>query len=90
MSFNQSKSDKSDAVYRKSGRSASFNQQRGSSGGAYVKGGGGAAVPSPSLSSSRRSVRVCNFVHVSVFFLEFCLFSLIVDLWCCGFLICFF
>ncbi|KAJ1375739.1 MIF4G-like, type 3 [Sesbania bispinosa] len=52
MSFNQSKSDKSDAVYRKSGRSASFNQQRGSSGGAYVK-GGGAAVPSPSLSSSR-------------------------------------
>ncbi|KAJ1408068.1 MIF4G-like, type 3 [Sesbania bispinosa] len=53
MSFNQSKSDKSDAVYRKSGRSASFNQQRGSSGGAYVK-GGGAAVPSPSLSSSRR------------------------------------
>ncbi|RDX78681.1 Eukaryotic translation initiation factor 4G [Mucuna pruriens] len=55
MSFNQSKSDKSDAVYRKSGRSASFNQQRGSSGGAYGKagGGGGGAVPSPSLSSSR-------------------------------------
>nr|KYP59217.1 Eukaryotic translation initiation factor 4G [Cajanus cajan] len=55
MSFNQSKSDKSDAVYRKSGRSASFNQQRGSSGGAYGKagGGGGGAGPSPSLSSSR-------------------------------------
>ncbi|XP_027337614.1 eukaryotic translation initiation factor 4G-like isoform X2 [Abrus precatorius] len=52
MSFNQSKSDKNDAVYRKSGRSASFNQQRGSSGGAYGKGGAGAA-PSPSLSSSR-------------------------------------
>ncbi|KAL1352855.1 hypothetical protein AAHE18_06G198200 [Arachis hypogaea] len=54
MSFNQSKSDKSDAVYRKSGRSASFNQQRGSSGGAYGRGGsGGGAAPSPSLSSSR-------------------------------------
>ncbi|CAJ1779180.1 unnamed protein product [Sphenostylis stenocarpa] len=55
MSFNQSKSDKSDAVYRKSGRSASFNQQRGSSGGAYGKGGGGGggAGPSPSLSSNR-------------------------------------
>ncbi|TKY66257.1 Eukaryotic translation initiation factor 4G [Spatholobus suberectus] len=53
MSFNQSKSDKSDAVYRKSGRSASFSQQRGSSGGAYGKagGGGGGAGPSPSLSS---------------------------------------
>ncbi|KAL1352852.1 hypothetical protein HN51_016833 [Arachis hypogaea] len=51
MSFNQSKSDKSDAVYRKSGRSASFNQQRGSSGGAYGRGGG--AAPSPSLSSNR-------------------------------------
>ncbi|XP_014523092.1 eukaryotic translation initiation factor 4G isoform X2 [Vigna radiata var. radiata] len=55
MSFNQSKSDKSDAVYRKSGRSASFNQQRGSSGGAYGRGGGGGggAGPSPSLSSNR-------------------------------------
>ncbi|KAK7395545.1 hypothetical protein VNO78_16107 [Psophocarpus tetragonolobus] len=55
MSFNQSKSDKSDAVYRKSGRSGSFNQQRGSSGGAYSKGGGGGggAGPSPSLSSNR-------------------------------------
>ncbi|KAL2336934.1 hypothetical protein Fmac_011380 [Flemingia macrophylla] len=52
MSFNQSKSDKSDAVYRKSGRSASFNQQRGSSGGAYGK-AGGSAGPSPSLSSNR-------------------------------------
>ncbi|KAL3037719.1 hypothetical protein AAZX31_01G086100 [Glycine max] len=53
MSFNQSKSDKSDAVYRKSGRSGSFNQQRGPFGGAYGKGGGGGAGPSPSLSSSR-------------------------------------
>ncbi|MED6209293.1 hypothetical protein PIB30_053252 [Stylosanthes scabra] len=54
MSFNQSKSDKSEAVYRKSGRSASFNQQRGSSGGAYGRGGsGGGAAPSPSLSSNR-------------------------------------
>ncbi|XP_027927370.1 eukaryotic translation initiation factor 4G-like isoform X2 [Vigna unguiculata] len=55
MSFNQSKSEKSDAVYRKSGRSASFNQQRGSSGGAYGRGGGGGggAGPSPSLSSNR-------------------------------------
>ncbi|KAH1054445.1 hypothetical protein AAZX31_08G329700 [Glycine max] len=53
MSFNQSKSDKSDAVYRKSGRPGSFNQQRGPSGGAYGKGGGGGAGPSPSLSSNR-------------------------------------
>ncbi|KAK7373490.1 hypothetical protein VNO80_06900 [Phaseolus coccineus] len=53
MSFNQSKSEKSDSVYRKSGRSASFNQQRGSSGGAYGRGGGGGAGPSPSLSSNR-------------------------------------
>ncbi|KAK7339223.1 hypothetical protein VNO77_19878 [Canavalia gladiata] len=53
MSFNQPKSDKSEAVHRKSGRSPSFNQQRGSSGGAYGKGGGGGAVPSPSLSSIR-------------------------------------
>ncbi|KAK7277206.1 hypothetical protein RIF29_18357 [Crotalaria pallida] len=52
MSFNQSKSDKSEAGYRKSGRSASFNQQRGSSGGAYVKSGGGPA-PSGSTLSSR-------------------------------------
>ncbi|KAK7293248.1 hypothetical protein RJT34_16111 [Clitoria ternatea] len=51
--FNQSKSDKNDAVYRKSGRSAGFNQQRGSSGGAYGKGGGGGAGPSPSLSYNR-------------------------------------
>ncbi|CAI8612435.1 unnamed protein product [Vicia faba] len=50
MSFNQSKSDKSD---RRSARSGSFNQHRGNSGGSYVKDGTGAAVPSPALSSSR-------------------------------------
>ncbi|XP_031390194.1 eukaryotic translation initiation factor 4G-like [Punica granatum] len=50
MSFYQSRSDKSDpAHYRKSGRSASFNHPRNSSG-AYAK--GGAPAPSPSLSSS--------------------------------------
>ncbi|XP_019463465.1 PREDICTED: eukaryotic translation initiation factor 4G-like isoform X1 [Lupinus angustifolius] len=42
MSFNQSKSDKSEAVYRKSGRSGSFNQHRGSSA-SYVKAGDGPA-----------------------------------------------
>ncbi|KEH22484.1 eukaryotic translation initiation factor 4G-like protein [Medicago truncatula] len=53
MSYNQSKSDKSDATYRRTtGRSASFNQHRGNTGGAsYVKAGTGAAAPS--LSSSR-------------------------------------
>ncbi|OMO69693.1 MIF4G-like, type 3 [Corchorus capsularis] len=51
MSFNQSRSDKSEQQYRKSGRSASSNQQRTSSG-AYGKGAGGGPAPSPSLSSS--------------------------------------
>ncbi|XVF22872.1 hypothetical protein REPUB_Repub12eG0208700 [Reevesia pubescens] len=51
MSFNQSRSDKSEQQYRKSGRSASFNQQRTSSG-AYGKGAGGGPAPSPYLSSS--------------------------------------
>lgn len=66
MSFNQSKSEKNDAVYRKTGRSASFNQQRG---GSYGRGGGGggAAPSSSSLSFSRRSVRVCQFVSVVLF-----------------------
>ncbi|KAJ1439577.1 MIF4G-like, type 3 [Sesbania bispinosa] len=54
MSFNQSKSDKNDAVYRKSGRSASFNQQRGSSG-AYGKGGGGGGGGGPAPSSTSAS-----------------------------------
>ncbi|KAE9611191.1 putative initiation factor eIF-4 gamma, MA3 [Lupinus albus] len=48
MSFNQSKSDKSEAVYRKSGRSGSFNQHRGSSA-SYVKAGDGPANSSRSL-----------------------------------------
>ncbi|XP_058752060.1 eukaryotic translation initiation factor 4G-like isoform X2 [Vicia villosa] len=52
MSFNQSKSDKSDAAYRRSGRSASFNQQRGNTGGSYVKSGTGGAAPSVSSSRS--------------------------------------
>ncbi|KAI4356582.1 hypothetical protein L6164_000597 [Bauhinia variegata] len=47
MSFNQSRSDKKDTQYRKSKRSVSSNQQRGSSG-VYVKGGGG-PTPSPSI-----------------------------------------
>ncbi|XP_039002975.1 eukaryotic translation initiation factor 4G-like isoform X3 [Hibiscus syriacus] len=57
MSFNQSRSDKSEQQYRKSGRSVGSNQQRNSSGG-YVKGGGGGGpAPSPSLSSSSASSR---------------------------------
>ncbi|XP_061357999.1 eukaryotic translation initiation factor 4G isoform X2 [Gastrolobium bilobum] len=51
MSVNQSKSDKSDAVYRKSGRSSSFNQQRGSYGRGGGGGGGGPAPSSTSASS---------------------------------------
>ncbi|GMI74099.1 eukaryotic translation initiation factor 4G, CUCUMOVIRUS MULTIPLICATION 2 [Hibiscus trionum] len=51
MSFNQSISDKSEQQYRKTGRSASSNQQRNSSGG-YGKGAAGGPAPSPSLSSS--------------------------------------
>ncbi|KAE8702023.1 Eukaryotic translation initiation factor 4G [Hibiscus syriacus] len=56
MSFNQSRSDKSEKQYRKSGRSAGSNQQRNSSGG-YGKGAGGGPAPSPSLSSSSASSR---------------------------------
>ncbi|XP_057453543.1 eukaryotic translation initiation factor 4G-like isoform X2 [Lotus japonicus] len=62
MSFNHSKSDRNDpAAYRKTGRSTSFNQQRGSSG-AHGRGGGGggggggyapASTSASSLSSSR-------------------------------------
>ncbi|XVE74154.1 hypothetical protein DITRI_Ditri11bG0176100 [Diplodiscus trichospermus] len=51
MSFNHSRSDRSEQQYRKSGRSASYNQQRTSSG-AYGKGAGVVPAPSPSLSSS--------------------------------------
>ncbi|KAI4354639.1 hypothetical protein L6164_003486 [Bauhinia variegata] len=62
MSFNQSRSDKNNTQYRKSGRSGSSNQQRGSSG-AFVKGGGPA--PSPSITSgsslsSNRSFKKSN------------------------------
>ncbi|KAI4354637.1 hypothetical protein L6164_003485 [Bauhinia variegata] len=64
MSFNQSRSDKNDTQYRKSGRSGSSNQQRGSSG-AFVKGGGGGPAPSPSITSgsslsSNRSFKKSN------------------------------
>ncbi|KDP28894.1 hypothetical protein JCGZ_14665 [Jatropha curcas] len=61
MSFNQSRSDKSDTQYRKSGRSAGSNQQRTSSG-AYGKGGGGGPAPAPSSSSipSNRSFKKSN------------------------------
>ncbi|GMI91126.1 eukaryotic translation initiation factor 4G, CUCUMOVIRUS MULTIPLICATION 2 [Hibiscus trionum] len=57
MSFNQSRSDKTEQQYRKSGRSASSNQQRNSSGGYGKGGGGGGPAPSPSLSSSSASSR---------------------------------
>lgn len=56
MSYNQSKTEKNDAFYRKSGRSSSFNQQRGPSGG-HGRGSGG-PTPASSLNSNRRSVRV--------------------------------
>ncbi|XP_024043629.1 eukaryotic translation initiation factor 4G [Citrus clementina] len=51
MSFNQSRSDRSETQYRKSGRSAGSNQQRTSSG-SYGKGAGGGPAPSPSVHSS--------------------------------------
>ncbi|KAK8635482.1 hypothetical protein V6N13_004218 [Hibiscus sabdariffa] len=56
MSFNQSRFDKSEQQYRKSGRSASSNQQRNSSGG-YGKGVAGGPAPSPSVSSTTASSR---------------------------------
>ncbi|CAJ1948930.1 unnamed protein product [Sphenostylis stenocarpa] len=53
MSFNQSKVDKNDVVYRRTGRSSSFNQQRGSYG--KAGGDGGGTVPSNKSLSSNRS-----------------------------------
>uniref|UniRef100_A0A2P2MST1 Eukaryotic translation initiation factor 4G n=1 Tax=Rhizophora mucronata TaxID=61149 RepID=A0A2P2MST1_RHIMU len=64
MSFNQSRSDKSETPrYQKSGRYASFNQPRSSSA-AYGKGGGvgGGPAPSPSFSSNR-SLKKSNNVQ---------------------------
>lgn len=59
MSFNQSRSDRNDAQYRKSGRSASSNQQRSSSGG-YGKGAGAGPAPSPTITSSSSSSVISN------------------------------
>nr|KYP37313.1 Eukaryotic translation initiation factor 4G [Cajanus cajan] len=53
MSFNQSKSEKNDAVYRRTGRSSSFNQQRGNYGKGGGGGGGGTAPSINSVSSTR-------------------------------------
>ncbi|KAF7844991.1 eukaryotic translation initiation factor 4G-like isoform X1 [Senna tora] len=66
MSFNQSRSDKSETLYRKSGRSGgNFNQQQRGSGGTYVKGGGGGPAPSPSINSgsTQPSNRRANNAH---------------------------
>ncbi|XP_024192741.1 LOW QUALITY PROTEIN: eukaryotic translation initiation factor 4G [Rosa chinensis] len=52
MSFNQSRSDKNETQYRRTGRSASSNQQNRGYSPAYPK-GAGAAGPAPSISSNR-------------------------------------
>ncbi|BAT96869.1 hypothetical protein LR48_Vigan11g161300 [Vigna angularis] len=52
MSFNQSKVEKNDVVYRRNGRSSTFNQQRGSYGKAAGD-GGGIAPSNNSLSTAR-------------------------------------
>lgn len=52
MSFNQSRSDKNETQYRKTGRSASSNQQHRGFSPAYPK-GAGAGGPAPSISSNR-------------------------------------
>ncbi|KAE9600793.1 putative initiation factor eIF-4 gamma, MA3 [Lupinus albus] len=56
MSFNQSKSDKNETLHRKSERSTSFNQHRGSSA-SYVKAtaGGGSASLSSNRSFNKKS-----------------------------------
>ncbi|KAF8028553.1 hypothetical protein BT93_E1242 [Corymbia citriodora subsp. variegata] len=63
MSFNQPRYQKSEAAGqdRRAGRSASFSQQRNSSGG-YSK-GGGAPAPSPSLSANRSFNKKSNNVQ---------------------------
>ncbi|CAL0329515.1 unnamed protein product [Lupinus luteus] len=55
MSFNQSKSDKNDSLYRKSGRSTSFNNQRASSA-SYVNAAaaGGAAALAANRSFNKK------------------------------------
>ncbi|PQM34209.1 eukaryotic translation initiation factor 4G [Prunus yedoensis var. nudiflora] len=54
MSFNQSRSDKNETQYRKTGRSASSNQQHRGYSPAYPKGtAAGAGGPAPSISSNR-------------------------------------
>ncbi|XP_022155731.1 eukaryotic translation initiation factor 4G isoform X2 [Momordica charantia] len=62
MSFNQSRSDKNESFtqYRKSGRSTSFNQQRGSSGTHPKPGGAGGSAPSPSIASNRSFKKTNN------------------------------
>ncbi|XP_050385005.1 eukaryotic translation initiation factor 4G [Argentina anserina] len=52
MSFNQSRSDKNETQYRKTGRSASSNQQHRGYSPAFPK-GSGAPGPAPSISSQR-------------------------------------
>lgn len=61
MSFNQSRSDKNETQYRKTGRSAASNQQHRGYSPVYPK-GAGAAGPAPSISSQRRS-----FFSLSIF-----------------------
>ncbi|ONI22285.1 hypothetical protein PRUPE_2G118700 [Prunus persica] len=54
MSFNQSRSDKNETQYRKTGRSASSNQQHRGYSPVYPKGtAAGAGGPAPSISSNR-------------------------------------
>ncbi|KAK6920418.1 MIF4G-like, type 3 [Dillenia turbinata] len=56
MSLNQSRSDKSDSQYRKSGRFGNSGQHRGFSGGNPSKGGGGGSAPPPPSPSTNPSL----------------------------------
>ncbi|KAM1175421.1 hypothetical protein ACFX2I_027830 [Malus domestica] len=60
MSFNQSRSDKNETQYRKTGRSASSNQQHRGYSSAYPKGTAAAGGPAPSISSNRSSRKYNN------------------------------
>ncbi|KAL6125766.1 hypothetical protein ACLB2K_073820 [Fragaria x ananassa] len=61
MSFNQSRSDKNETQYRKTGRSAASNQQHRGYSPVYPKGAGaGAAGPAPSISSQRSFKKTNN------------------------------
>ena len=74
MSFNQSRSDKNETQYRKTGRSASSNQQHRGFSPSYPK-GTGAGGPGPSISTNRRCIYILilSLCVYCIYLLHMCL-----------------